>query len=60
MRANYLLWSCRHFFFNALSMEAVLLAKTAIHLQTGASLHGRALAQTAVTLDKNMVVSSGN
>jgi hypothetical protein len=38
-------------------MEGILLAKTAIHLQTGASLHGRALAQTAVTLDKNMVVN---
>jgi hypothetical protein len=37
-------------------MEGTLLAKTAIHLRTGASLHGRALAQTAVTLDKNMVV----
>jgi len=38
-------------------MEGILLAKTAIHLQTNASLHGRALAQTAVTLDKNMVVA---
>ena len=38
-------------------MEGILLAKTAIHLQTGASLHGRALAQTAVTLDKNMVTA---
>ena len=38
-------------------MEGILLAKTAIHLRTGASLHGKALAQTAVTLDKNMVVN---
>jgi len=36
-------------------MEGTLLAKTNIALQTGASLNGRALAQTAVTLDKNKV-----
>jgi hypothetical protein len=41
-------------------MEDTLLAKTAIHLRTGASLNGRALAQTAVTLDKNRVVISGS
>jgi Ice-binding-like len=39
--------------------EGTLLAKTAIHLQTGASLNGRALAQTAVTLDHNTIVISG-
>ena len=37
-------------------MEGTILARTAIHLRTGASLNGRALAQTAVTLDKNQVV----
>ena len=37
-------------------MEGTLLAKTAIHLRTGASLNGKALSQTAVTLDTNMVV----
>ena len=37
-------------------MEGTILAKTAIHLRTGSSLNGRALAQTAVTLDKNKVV----
>ena len=37
-------------------MQGTILAKTAIHLRTGASLNGRALAQTAVTLDKNKVV----
>jgi Ice-binding-like len=37
-------------------VEGTILAKTAIHLRTGASLNGRALAQTAVTLDKNKVV----
>ena len=37
-------------------MEGTILAKTAIHLRTGASLNGRALAQTAVTLDHNMIV----
>jgi hypothetical protein len=29
---------------------------TAIHMLTGASLNGRALAQTAVTLDHNVLV----
>lgn len=37
-------------------VEGTILSKTAIHLKTGASLNGRALAQTAVTLDKNMIV----
>jgi len=37
-------------------VEGNILAKKAIHLRTGASLHGRALAQTAVTLAKNKVV----
>jgi hypothetical protein len=41
-------------------MEGTILAKTAIHLRTGASLNGRALAQTAVTLDKNKVVIPGS
>lgn len=36
-------------------IEGTVLAKTAIHMQTGASLKGRALAQTAVTLDHNVV-----
>jgi len=37
-------------------VEGTLLAAKAIHLRTGASLNGRALAQTAVTLAKNTVV----
>ena len=37
-------------------MEGTILDKTAIHFLTGASLNGRALAQTAVTLQKNMLV----
>jgi hypothetical protein len=37
-------------------MEGTILTATAIHLQTGASLNGRALAQTAVTLDQNTLV----
>jgi hypothetical protein len=37
-------------------VEGTLLAAKAIHLRTGASLNGRALAQTAVTLAKNKVV----
>lgn len=40
-------------------MVGTILARTAIHLRTGASLNGRALAQTAVTLDKNKVVIPG-
>ena len=35
--------------------EGVILSKTGITMQTGASLNGRALAQTAVILDKNAV-----
>lgn len=36
--------------------EGTILAKTAIRVQTGASMKGRALAQTAVTLDHNVLV----
>jgi hypothetical protein len=36
--------------------EGTILTAKAIHLRTGASLNGRALAQTAVTLEKNTVV----
>jgi hypothetical protein len=35
--------------------EGVILSMTGINLQTGASINGRALAQTAVTLDANAV-----
>jgi hypothetical protein len=37
-------------------VEGNILAQKAIHLRTGASLNGRALAQTAVTLDQNTLV----
>jgi hypothetical protein len=37
-------------------VEGTILTATAIHLRTGASLNGRALAQTAVTLDHNTIV----
>jgi hypothetical protein len=37
-------------------VEGTILAAKAIHLRTGASLNGRALAQTAVTLDHNILV----
>jgi hypothetical protein len=37
--------------------EGVLLCSTGITLQTGASLHGRALAQTLVALDDNAIVA---
>lgn len=35
--------------------EGIILSKTAITFQTGASLNGRAYAQTAVSLDNNMI-----
>ncbi|HLD35597.1 MAG TPA: ice-binding family protein [Planctomycetota bacterium] len=35
--------------------KGIILCKTLIEIQTGATLHGRALAQTAVTLDANAV-----
>ena len=35
--------------------EGIILSKTAITFQTGASINGRALAQTLVALDKNVV-----
>ena len=35
--------------------EGILLSMTGITIQTGASFHGRALAQTAVVLDGNAV-----
>ena len=35
--------------------EGIILGKTGINLQTGASINGRMLAQTAVTLQKNSV-----
>ena len=38
-------------------VEGVILAKTGITLQTGASLHGRALAQTLVALDNNAITA---
>ena len=36
--------------------EGIILGKTDINLQTGASINGRMLAQTAVTLQMNTVV----
>jgi len=36
--------------------EGIIMSKTSITLQTGASLNGRALAQTSVILDKNTVI----
>ena len=36
--------------------EGIILSQTGITFQTGASINGRALAQTAVVLDKNTVV----
>jgi hypothetical protein len=37
-------------------IEGTILAAKAIHLRTGASLNGRALAQTQITLDSNPIV----
>ena len=36
--------------------EGNILGQTGINMQTGASINGRLLAQTAVTLQKNTVV----
>src|SRR5450759_2428418 len=41
-------------------MEGTILAKTAVTMESGASLNGRALAQTDVTLIQNMVVIPGS
>jgi hypothetical protein len=38
-------------------VEGTLLSAKAIHLRTGASLNGRALAQTAVTLEANAITN---
>jgi hypothetical protein len=43
----------------AAAMKGVILCQTAIVMTTGATLDGRALAQTAVTLDANTVAMSG-
>lgn len=40
--------------------EGIILSMTAINLNTGASLNGRALAQSAITLDQNTVTQSTN
>jgi hypothetical protein len=37
--------------------EGVILCKTAITLQTTASMHGRALAQTLVAIDNNAITA---
>ena len=41
------------------AMKGVILCQTAIVINTGATLVGRALAQSAITLDSNMVDESG-
>ena len=37
--------------------EGIILCQTGITMQTGASMHGRALAQTLITLDNNMITA---
>jgi hypothetical protein len=51
-RAKNIVWQVAGFveFGTNSHAEGVVLCKTAIHLQTGSSINGRALAQTAVTL----------
>jgi len=39
------------------AMKGIILCQTLIEMQTGATLNGRALAQTAVTLDANSIIS---
>jgi hypothetical protein len=41
-------------------LEGIVLSKTAITLQTGASVNGRLLAQTAIELDSNAVTEPSN
>ena len=41
------------------AMKGVILCQTQIAMSTGASLNGRALAQTAVTLDASVVIDPG-
>ena len=41
-------------------VKGIILCATGISLQTGASLNGRALAQTAVTLQMNLVIQPAN
>jgi hypothetical protein len=41
-------------------MKGIILCKTQIAMNTGASLNGRALAQTAVTLDANAITKPGS
>ena len=40
--------------------EGIILSMTAINFTTGASLNGRALAQSAITLDQNTIVQPTN
>ena len=40
------------------AMKGIILCKTLIMMNTGATLNGRALAQTAVTLDANIVTTT--
>ena len=40
------------------NFKGIILTQTQIVLQTGAVLNGRALAQTAVTLDTNAVTAT--
>lgn len=40
-------------------VEGVILSKTGITFQTGASMHGRALAQTMIAFDANAVTAPG-
>jgi len=39
------------------NFKGIVLDQTLVEIQTGATLNGRALAQTAVTLDANSVTS---
>jgi len=40
-------------------MQGIILCKTQIALNTGATLNGRALSQTAITLDANVAITPG-
>jgi hypothetical protein len=57
-KASNIFWQVagKAYFGSTSHFEGIILSKTGITFQTGASFNGRALAQTAVILDGNTVV----
>lgn len=42
-----------------INFDSIILGKTAIHMGTGASINGRLLAQSAITLQSSTIQSNG-